>query len=123
MHYSGMEAMRMQGMHHYSSALVTLSVVLAIVLSFMALSLTYLFRPGPPGRFSRKHASALLRGAANPLLHFTALAAASFTYSSVVPDLSHAVSITPIGVFGIVIVQLMAPVVSLLTSLVDRLRK
>src|SRR5207253_193802 len=44
MHYIGMEAMRLPAMCHYSSALVTLSVVLAIVISLVALWLTFHFR-------------------------------------------------------------------------------
>ena len=123
MHYTAMAAMRLQGMHHYSPALVTLSVVLAIVVSFMALSLTFLFRDDTPGRGLRYHGSTLLRGAANPVMHYTAMAAVTFTYSDEVPDFSHAVSISSLGILGISIVPVMVLVVALLTSLVDRLQK
>src|SRR5882672_4885425 len=44
MHYTGMEAMRLSAMCHYSFPLVTLSVVLAIVISLVALWLTFHFR-------------------------------------------------------------------------------
>src|ERR1700722_15851578 len=52
MHYIGMEAMRLPAMCHYSPALVIASVVLAIVISFVALWLTFHFRgdTAPGGR-------------------------------------------------------------------------
>ena len=56
-------------------------------------------------------------------MHYTAMAAVTFTYSDEVPDLSHAVSISSLGILGISIVPVMVLVVALLTSLVDRLQK
>ena len=44
MHYIGMAAMRVPAMHHYDGRLVALSVALAIVISLVALLLTFLFR-------------------------------------------------------------------------------
>jgi NO-binding membrane sensor protein with MHYT domain len=44
MHYTGMEAMRLPAMCHYDVRLVALSVVLAIVISFVALWLSFLSR-------------------------------------------------------------------------------
>src|SRR6185436_3099663 len=44
MHYVGMAAMRMPAMHHYDTRLVALSVALAIVISMVALILTFLSR-------------------------------------------------------------------------------
>jgi PAS domain S-box-containing protein len=123
LHYTAMASMRLRGMHHHSPALVTLSVVLAIAISFLALSLIFLFRDDIPGRRLRKNGSALLLGAVNPVMHYTAMDGVSFTYSAEVPDLSHAVSIASLGIIGISIVPVMVLVVALLTSLVDRLQK
>ncbi len=123
LHYIAMAAMRLQGMHHYSAGLTALSVVLAIVLSGMALSLSFLFRNGIAGRGLQGHVSALLRGSANPAMHYTAMAAVTFTYSNEVPDSSHAVSIEYLGALGISIVPAMVLVVALLTTLVDRIQK
>lgn len=105
MHYTAMAAMREQAMHHYSLPHVILSFVLAIVISLMALKLTFPFRDDTPDRSLRNHASAVLRGAANPAMHYTAMAGVTFTYSSEAPDLSHAVSIWPLGILGISIVD------------------
>jgi NO-binding membrane sensor protein with MHYT domain len=51
LHYIGMASMRMQAMCHYSPALVTLSVVLAIAFSLLSLRLTFFFewRPAAGG--------------------------------------------------------------------------
>jgi len=123
LHYTAMAAMRLHGMHHHSPVLVTLAVVLAIVISLAALSLTFLFRDGTPGRRMRNHGSALLMGAANPVMHYTAMAGFSVTYSGEIPDSSHTVSISAVGILVISIVPVMVLVVALLTALVDRLQK
>jgi PAS domain S-box-containing protein len=122
-HYTGMASMRLQGVQHYSLALVALSIVLAIAISCLALALNFLFRDDGLRRALRNHGSALLRGMANPVMHFVAMAGATFTFSSIVPDLSNAVSIAPISIVGISIVPVMFFVVALSTSLVDRLQK
>src|SRR5437879_3294613 len=44
MHYTGMAAMRLPAMCHFSATLVSLSVVLAVVISFVAMWLTFHFR-------------------------------------------------------------------------------
>jgi PAS domain S-box-containing protein len=117
LHYTAMAAMRLQAMHHYSPVLATLSIVLAILIP-----LTFLGPEDPPGRKLRPW-RAVLRGAANPVMHYTAMAALSVTYSGEVPDLSHAVSISFIDIFGFSVVPVMLLVVALLTSVVDRLQK
>lgn len=123
LHYTAMEAMRYLGMHSYLPAGVVLSVVLAVVPSFMALLLIFLFQGYAIGERPRLHGSALLRGVTNPAMHYTAMAATVFTLSGEPPDLSHAVSIAAIGTLGITIVPLMVIVVTLLTTLADRLHK
>ena len=120
MHYSAMAAMRLQGMHHYDITLVILSVALAIVISSMAVTV---LQNATLSRRWRIHGGAVLRGLANPVMHFTAMAAIAFMSVSELPDLSHAVSISSIGVIGISIVPVMVLVVGILTPVADRLRK
>ncbi len=83
MHYIGMEAMRVQAMCEYNTPMVTLSVVLAIVISFVALWLVFHVGEGTKGYFWRKIGSAVVMGAAIPVMHYTGMAAASFTASSI----------------------------------------
>ena len=120
MHYTGMEAMRLSAMCHYSFPLVTLSVVLAILISLVALWLTFHFRNDVKVRWLPKIASAMLMGAAIPVMHYTGMAAANFTSTGEAPDLSHAVSVSSLGVAGITIVTLMVLALAVLTSVVDR---
>jgi two-component system sensor histidine kinase/response regulator len=120
MHYTGMAAMRLPAMCHYSAVVVTLSVVLAIVISLVALWLTFRLRNAVRGAWLPKLASSLLMGAAIPVMHYTGMAAAGFTFTGEAPDLSHAVSVSSLGVIGITIVTFMVLGLAVLTSVVDR---
>jgi PAS domain S-box-containing protein len=120
MHYTGMAAMRLPAMCSYSAALVTLSVVFAVVISLVALWLTFRFRDDVKGKWRSKTASALLMGAAIPVMHYTGMAAASFKFTGEAPDLSHAVSVSSLGITGITIATFMVLGLAVLTSVVDR---
>jgi PAS domain S-box-containing protein len=120
MHYIGMGAMRSIAMCQYDVRLVALSVTLAIVISFVALRLAFLARDEKKGLSLRKIASATVMGLAIPVMHYTGMAAASFTASGAVPDMSHAIEITIFGTAGIAIVTLMILSLAVLTSVFDR---
>jgi PAS domain S-box-containing protein len=121
MHYTGMAAMRLSAMCSYSATLVTLSVILAIVISFVALWLTFYSREETTECSWRKLLSAVVMGAAIPVMHYTGMAAASFTPSpSVHGNQSHAISVSSLSVAGVTIVTLTVLGIALLTSLADR---
>ena len=121
MHYVGMAAMRLSAMCHYSSSLVTLSAVLAIVISFVALWLAFHFRGDTTAGGWLKTLSALVMGAAIPVMHYTGMAAVSFSASTLDDkELAHAVSISSLGIAGIIVVTLMVLGLVLITSLLDR---
>jgi len=104
----------------YSPAVVTLSVVLAIVISLVALWLSFTFREDKQSRGWMKKASAVLMGAAIPVMHYTGMAAARFSSSEIKPDLSHAVNISSLGIASIIVVTIFVLGMALLTSVVDR---
>jgi PAS domain S-box-containing protein len=121
MHYTGMAAMRLSAICSYSGTLVTLSVVLAIVISFVALWLTFYSRGETTAWSWRKVHCALVMGAAIPVMHYTGMAAASFTASpSVHGNRAHAISVSSLSVAGVTIVTLTVLGIVLLTSLADR---
>lgn len=120
MHYIGMAAMRLAGDCHYDLRIVTLSVVLAVVISLVALWQTFHFREETQGTSWRKVRSAVVMGAAIPVMHYTGMAAASFTPSPAAPDFSNAVSVSTLGTAGITLVTFMVLGLALLTSLIDR---
>ena len=122
MHYIGMDAMRLAAMCHYDNALVALSVVLAIVISFVALWLAFLSRVEKSGGAWQKIGSAVVMGATIPVMHYTGLAAASFMPWGEAPNLSHAVDISALGMTAIVMMTLMVLGLAVLTSLFDRRR-
>ncbi len=120
MHYIGMGAMRLSAICQFNSSLVVLSVVFAVLISFAALWITFHFRDEKKGVGWEKLAGAAVMGAAIPVMHYTGMAAASFTPSGTPADLSHAVSISTLGTAGIAAVTFVVLGLALLTSWVDR---
>jgi PAS domain S-box-containing protein len=120
MHYIGMAAMRLPAICHFNFFVVVLSVVFAILISFAALWITFHFRDEKTGIGREKLAGAVVMGAAIPVMHYTGMAAASFTPSGMPADLSHAVSISTLGTAGIAGVTFIVLGLALLTSWVDR---
>jgi PAS domain S-box-containing protein len=123
MHYTSMAAMRVPAMCHYSRAIVSLSVLFAIAGSLLSLRLTFFFRNEAAGQRLRKSASALLMGLSISIMHYTGMAAVTFTASAEAPNLARAVRITFLGATGIATVTIMVLAVTVLTSLVDRLQE
>jgi two-component system, sensor histidine kinase and response regulator len=121
MHYIGMEAMRLPAMCRYSSGLVTLSIILAILISFVALWMTFALR-GQTATWSwRKSGSALLMGLAIPVMHYVGMAAVSFMPASLQrSELSHSIGISQLGVVGIAIATLAVLAIVFLMSSLDR---
>jgi PAS domain S-box-containing protein len=119
MHYIGMSAMRLAAVCRFAPALVALSSLLAILISFVALWLALHFRKDVTVSW-QKIAGAIVLGAAIPVMHYTGMAAARFIPSQVLPNMSHAVSISSISTAGIAIVTLMVLGLAVLTSFVDR---
>jgi PAS domain S-box-containing protein len=120
MHYIGMEAMRLQAMCHYNSPLVVLSIVSAVLISFIALWIVFHFQDHKAGIGSHRIAGAVAMGAAIPVIHYSGMAAAHFMPSPMQFDLSHVVSISTLGTIGIAAVSLVVLGLALLTSWVDR---
>ncbi len=120
MHYIGMAAMRLPAVSQFNSFLVALSVVLAILISLGALSIAFQFRNEKTGIGWEKVAGAVVMGSAIPVMHYTGMAAASFTPSNVPADLSHAVNISLVGTTGIAAVTFIVLGLALLTSWMDR---
>jgi PAS domain S-box-containing protein len=120
MHYIGMAAMRLPAVCQFNSFLVVLSVVLASLISLAALWISFHFRDEKKEIGWEKLAGAVVMGAAIPVMHYTGMAAASFTPSGMPVDLSHAVSISTLGTAGIVAVTFIVLGLALLISWMDR---
>jgi two-component system, sensor histidine kinase and response regulator len=121
MHYIGMEAMRLPGMCIYSYRLVALSVVLAVVISFVAMWLTFGLRGQTTTWSWRKSGSALLMGLAIPTMHYVGMAAVSFMPATLPASaLTHAINISELGLAGIALVTLLVLGLVFLASMLDR---
>ena len=124
LHYTSMSAIVGPSMRHdHSPAMVILSIAAATSIGSMAAFLlrrSLAVKPGGPS--FRTPVTWLVRGMANPAMHYTAMAGVAFSSRAArLPD--HAVSIGAIGVIGISVVPVTVLVVALLTSFIDRLRK
>jgi len=121
MHYIGMAAMRAPAMCVYSYPLVVLSVVAASVKTCAALWLTFAVREQAKTWSRRKAGSAVLMGLAIPIMHYAGMAAATFVPAAGVESgLTHAVSISHLGVFGVGLAAIIILGSVFLMSLVDR---
>ncbi len=122
MHYIGMAAMRLQAMCVYSPTLVALSILLpAIAISYAALRLTFETR----GRSSwdrRNLGCACVMGLAIPVsAHYVGMAAVSFLpVPSIEGSLANAVSVTGLGLAGIIAVTLLLLAAVYVSSALDR---
>lgn len=82
MHYIGMEAMIMEATIEYNPFLWSLSVIIALVASYVTLILLFLVKKhsNSPGIWWRKTGSAILMGIAISAIHFTGMSAATFNH-------------------------------------------
>ncbi len=79
MHYLGMAAMHTSAVIHYDFQIVTLSVVIAIAVSFVGLFLVFQLREETtPHQTWKKLLAAIVMGTAIPTMHYTGMAAACF---------------------------------------------
>ena len=116
MHYSGMAAMRMAAMHHYSPGWVSISVALAPAASGTALWLATRVR----GKLRRwKLLSSVIMGLGISSVHYSGMAAVSYMPSPVFPRLTHATGISVLANCGIVSITLIVLGFASLASLLD----
>ena len=119
LHYTAMAAMRLPAITRYSPLLVTVSLLLAVLFSLIALLMAFDLREETTWTVPRRVGSAIVMGIAISAMHYTGMAAASFFPASP-PNLSHTVSITPVGGSGVLIATLIVLVAAIITSSVDR---
>jgi two-component system sensor histidine kinase/response regulator len=120
MHYIGMAAMRMPAMPLWNVPVVALSVVVAITVSSVALWLAFRLRMESRGMAPLKLASASLMGLAIAAMHYTGMAAARFTPSPMLGNVSRAVVVSELGIAAIALVTLVVLTAGVVWSIIDR---
>jgi PAS domain S-box-containing protein len=117
MHYIGMDAMRLRAMCQYSPALVTLSIAIAMLVSYCALRLVFSYRSIDMPLGWRSVSAAAVMGSAVAGMHYTGMAAASFRpLANFNASTAHAVSVSALALSGIVAITLMLLSVAFVTA-------
>jgi PAS domain S-box-containing protein len=120
MHYIGMAAMRLPAHMHWNVPIIVVSVLIAIVVSLVALWLTFRFRTETRELAPLKFASAAVMGVAVVAMHYTGMAAATFVPAELPTGGLQGTSISSLGIGGIVLATFGVLGFTFLTSLVDR---
>ena len=121
MHYVGMEAMRLPAMCSYDLRIVAVSVVLAIVISAVALYLSFSLRSDASGWGWRKIGSAVVMGLAIPVMHYVGMAAVHFYPQAITAAaLVDTISMSDLSIVGIVITTVTLLGIVFVTSMLDR---
>jgi signal transduction histidine kinase/DNA-binding response OmpR family regulator len=122
MHYIGMDAMRLPAMCVYSYGVVALSLILGIIISFVAIRLSFSVREQTYAWSWRKSGNALLMGLAIPVVHYMGMASVSFYPAPLMDsELKHAISISDLGIASIALVTFLILGLVFLTAALDRL--
>jgi NO-binding membrane sensor protein with MHYT domain len=111
MHYTGMAAMRVAAMHHWDEQLVIASIIVAWLVSLAGLGLMKLniVMGGQTGSDKMlKTVCALTMGFAIPAMHYTAMAAVSYSPMAQEPDLDFAVEISGLANTAIILISVLA---------------
>ena len=120
LHYTFMNAMRMAAECKFNSLLVALSVGFGIVFAVGGMWLQFYFRDELEHTAWRRIGSALLMGAAISAMHYTGMASASFFPANMSVDLTHAVTVSTLGMLGITAATLILLGAAMLSALVNR---
>lgn len=120
MHYIGMAAMRLPAMMEYRWGLVALSIALAILISLVALILSFRVRQEEKASL-RKLLSALVMGSAIPLTHYTGMWAVRFHASSVPFSVQSTVRVSSLGIGVIGVTSFLVLALAIATAFLDRL--
>jgi PAS domain S-box-containing protein len=108
MHYSGMAAMRPEALLRYDPGLVAISIVVAVVLAFVSLSIRFQFRRPQSPRLAANIIAASVMGCAIAGMHYTAMQASVFFPVPDAPNHSMALSPTLLALFITIFTVLIA---------------
>jgi two-component system sensor histidine kinase/response regulator len=117
MHTIAMSAMHLPPMDGSNNLVVSLSVGIAVIVSFVAMWLSYGFRGDTRKVAPLKIASAGVMGFAVVVMHYTGIAAATYLPSNLELDLSNALAVSSVALGGIILFTLAGLV---LTAVLNR---
>lgn len=121
MHYLGMAAMRSSAMHHYNDKLVALSLVVAVVFSWMALWISFFLREDHIQQEWLRLGGAILMGSGIAAMHYTAMAAVTFMPGEMLYSPIETVRVSTLGIAAVVLTTIFVLFGALLTAFFDRM--
>jgi PAS domain S-box-containing protein len=122
MHYTGMAAMRVSARMRWDLWIVALSFLIAVVVSLIALALVFRLRALPEERFGwRRISAAIIMGIAIAGMHYTGMAAATFTASTPHPPMGIAVTAGTLAGYAIALTTILVLGLTVVGSYLDRL--
>jgi PAS domain S-box-containing protein len=119
MHYIGMAAMRMEATPVYHVGILAVSILLAMLIAYVGLTLLFRMRRWSRGMWP-KLLVALILGLSIPVMHYAGMAAVSFRMSAAPTDYTHSIDISNLANFGILGITVMILGFAIMTSVVDR---
>jgi len=120
MHYIGMMAMRLDATMVWRPAILVLSILIAAVVSLVALLLAHRFRAEARTFATPKLASAAVMGIAVAAMHYTGMAAVAFRPGPATHHSAYAVSVSSLSLLGIVLVTVLVLALTVLGGVVSR---
>ncbi len=120
MHYIGMAAMRLDAHMAYDCARVAESVGVAVIVSYVALRLAFRLRDQAHNSAWIRMASSGVMGLAVASMHYLGMTAVCFHHAPQGLANKDAISVSDLGVFGIVSITFAVLGLSLISSLADR---
>jgi diguanylate cyclase (GGDEF)-like protein len=120
MHYMGMSAMRSSAMHHYNLELVGLSIVVSIVFSWMALWISFFLRNDHVQQEWLRIGGAVLMGSGIAAMHYTAMAAVTYTPGEMLYSPIGTVRVSTLGIVAVTRTTVFVLFGALLTAFYDR---
>lgn len=121
MHYLGMSAMRSSAMHHYNHKLVVLSLVVAVVFSWMALWISFFLRNDHVQQEWLRLGGATLMGTGIAAMHYTAMSAVTFMPGEMLYSPIGTVRVSTLGIAAVVLTTIFVLFGALLTAFFDRM--
>ncbi|HEY4358919.1 MAG TPA: diguanylate cyclase [Acidobacteriaceae bacterium] len=122
MHYVGMAAMRMNAMHHYSPAIVALSVLVAVGMAVMALWIGFSVRSHDANGEGTRVAAGTVMGLGIAAMHYTAMQAVKFEPGAMVFSTEQTVQVSSLVELAVASVAGVILLVAVVSAMIENRR-
>jgi len=120
MHYIGMGGMRISAKAHLNLILVSTSILLAVIISFLALRLDFAFKNDASIWGLKKIAAAVVMGGAISSMHYVGMAAEGFSPDKVPNGLDRQVSVSSLGFASLSVATFVILAIAIVAAVSER---